>query len=410
MVAAVPVKSVFQAYLKPLPSQVGFAESVREFAVRRTPARVIAFCFLAPIAVLISHRPDYDDWDIVAYVAVALRYAGMPSYQVHDAAFHIMQGFLPSGYWDLLIGHGNIDPEFRRAVTDNISDFMAQLPFYYVKPVYPLLMALFYGAGLSLPEAGMDITGAAYFGFGLLLYSWFRGWMSPLTACVVMALLMMNPYLVAMGRTIGPDMLSDLAIVFAAFLMMEHRRLALASAAILMLSVLIRPENILYAGTFLLYMGWNRSIRLPWVGFLLVGTAAVYLVMARLSGNYGWQTQFVYTFVSKAATPSVEHHGAWYYLGVYVRHIDRILFGRGELPIFVLVGFGTLCLKSHKAEMWADRYVHLVLICFVLAVTRMIVLPTEAARGLLPVYMLLAVAFIGACSELMSRDAVRRIV
>jgi hypothetical protein len=277
--------------------------------------------------------------------------------------------------------------------------------------VYPLLMALFYRAGVPLPEAGMDITGAAYFGFGLLLYFWFRGWMSPLMACVIMALFMLNPYLVAMGRTIGPDMLSDLAIAFAAFLMMEHRRLALIGAAVLVLSVLIRPENILYVGIFLLYMGWSGSIRLPWVAFLLVGSAVLYVVMARLSGNYGWQTQFVYTFINKAATPAVEHHGVWYYLGVYLRHIDRILFGSGELPIFVLVGFGALCLKSHKPDMWSDRYVHLVLICFVLAAARLIVLPTESVRGLLPVYMLLAVAFVGACSELISagREAGHRV-
>ena len=87
--------------------------------------------------------------------------------------------------------------------------------------------------------------------------------MPPLVACITMALITLNTYLVAMGRTIGPDMLSDLAIVLAGFLMIEHRRLALATAVILLAAVLIRPENILYAGVFLIYMagpaasGWH---------------------------------------------------------------------------------------------------------------------------------------------------------
>ena len=52
-----------------------------------------------------------------------------------------------------------------------------------------------------------------------------------------MALMMLNPYLVAVGRTISPDMLSALAIALAAFVMIEHRRLALVSAAILLLAI-----------------------------------------------------------------------------------------------------------------------------------------------------------------------------
>ena len=377
-------------------------ERIGEFANREMPANILAFCFLLFIAVLISHHPEYDDWDIFAYVGVALRYSGVQADQIHSATLHIMQQFLPPAYWDLLTGHGSVDPEFRQAVAANGNAFMAQLPFYYVKPVYPMLMALLYAEGVDLPDAGMAISAAAYFGFGLLLYLWFRRWMPPLVACITMALITLNPYLVAMGRTIGPDMLSDLAIVLAGFLMIEHRRLALASAVILLAAVLIRPENILYAGVFLIYMAWTSSLRLPWLGVFLVGTAAIYLLLTRISGNYGWQTQFVYSFVNKMATPVAEHHGVWYYVAAYMGRIDRILFGSGELPIFALVAFGTLCLKSAKSQVWADRYVHLVLIGFALAAARMIVLPTEAARGLLPVYMLLAVAFVEACSELMA--------
>ena len=377
---------------------------MQRYANQAGLANIMAFCFLSFIAVLLVRHPQYNDWDALAYVAVALRDAGMPADQIHSTTYKIMQDFLPPAYWDLLIGHGSVDPEYRQAVAANASAFSAQLPFYSVKPVYPALMAALYVAGAGMIASAMVITSAAYFGFGVLVYVWFRRWMPPMIAFATMALMMLNPYLVAAGRTIIPDMLSALAIVSAAFVMMEHRALALLSAAILLFAILIRPENIIYAGLFILYMAYRSDIRLSWATMLLVGAAAIYLIETRASGNYGWKTLFEYTFVNKSVTPAEQvHHNILFYVEAYLGRIDLILFGSSvELPIFALVTFGVLCLKSRTHSAWADPYAHLVLICIVLAFARMAILPQNLGRGLLAVYMLLTIVFAQACCELMA--------
>jgi hypothetical protein len=378
---------------------------VQQYTNQPGLANVMASCFLIFIAVLLVRHPRYDNWDAFAYVAVALRDAGMPADQIHGATFKIMQDFLPPAYWDLLTGHGSVDAEFRQAVATNASAFMEQLPFYSVKPVYPALMAASWEAGAGMIASAMAIGSAAYFGFGVLVYVWFRRWMQPVIAFAIMALMMLNPYLVAVGRTISPDMLSALAIALTAFVIIEHRRLALVSAAILLLAILIRPENIIYAGLFLVYMGYRGDIRLSWVVMLLVGVAAIYLIETQASGNYGWKTLFEYTFVNKSVAPAEEaHHNILFYVEAYLGRIDLILFGSSvELPIFALVTFGALCLKSRTPAFWTDPYVHLVLICIVLAFARIAILPQNLGRALLAVYMLLTIAFVQACCDLMAQ-------
>lgn len=377
---------------------------VHRFASRAGLANLMAFCFPAFIAVLLAHHPQYDDWDAFGYVAVALRDAGTPLGQVHRETFQVMREFLPPADWDLLTGRGDVDAEFRQALTANARTFLAQLPFYSVKPIYPMLMAILYEAGAGMTTSAMAITSAAYFGFGILVYLWFRRWMQPLIAFVTMALTILNPYLVAVGRTIIPDMLSVLTIFAGAFVMIEHRRFAAASAALLLFAVLIRPENIIYAGVFITYMGYRRDIQLTWVATLLAGSAAVYLIIDRMSGYYGWQTLFEFSFINKSMTSAAAHHDIMFYAKVYLDHMDRILFGHfGELPVFALIAFGALCLKSRKPDFRTDPYFHLVLICIVLALGRMVILPRESARGLLAVYMLVTVAFVQACCELMAQ-------
>jgi hypothetical protein len=381
---------------------------VHQFADRAGLATLMAVCFAGIITVLLAHHPQYDDWDAFAYVAVALRDAGTPLDQVHRETFQVMRAFLPPAYWDLLTGHGDVDPEFRQALTANASAFMAQLPFYSVKPIYPMLMAILYETGAGMTASAMAITSAAYFGFGLVVYFWFRCWMQPFIAFAAMALTILNPYLVSVGRAMIPDMLSVLTIFTAVFVVLEHRRFAAVSVALLLFALLIRPENIIYAGVFIIYMGYRRDIRLPWIATLLAGLAAVYLIVARTSGYYGWQTLFEFTFINKSSTFVEVHHEIAFYANVYLSRIDRILFGRfGELPVFALVAFGALCLKLGRPDYQSDRYLHLVLICIVLAPARMVILPRESVRGLLPVYMLVTVALIQACCEMVQVTAQR---
>jgi hypothetical protein len=92
----------------------------------------------------------------------------------------------------------------------------------------------------------------------------------------------------------------------------------------------------------------------------------------------------------------------------YFGRLDRIFLGGGELPVFALVGYGAVCLKlraNRAYELLQDKYVHLIVIAVVTGLARLVLLPTEAFRGLLPTYMLLIVALVNACSTSFTRQS-----
>jgi hypothetical protein len=90
------------------------------------------------------------------------------------------------------------------------------------------------------------------------------------------------------------------------------------------------------------------------------------------------------------------------YAKMYFNRLDRIIFGQDELPVFALVGFGALCLKA-RVDPIKDRYAYLVVIAGVLAVARMIILPAEAFRALLPSYIYVTIALVHACIQSQAR-------
>jgi hypothetical protein len=369
----------------------------------------------------LATRPSYA-WDMMAYMAVALHDLGMPLDQTHDAVYGYLERTLPVGKWDVLVGRPSpaaieesmaspttalADLEFRQEVARDSASFLAQLPFFSVKPLYPALLAVLHATGLDLIPSGMIISALCYIGVGLVFYFWFSEWMPAYVALGLMALLVINPYLVLMARNIGPDMLSDFALLFAVFLIMHER--PLAGVALLLIAITARPENILYAGVFICYLAVVRLLSPLKVLACLAATALLYLVLVRTSGNYGWTSLLYYTFVTKSATPGTTTPvlGTFAIINMYLGRFDRILLGQGELPIFALIGFGALCLKSglnsRYQDLLRDRYAHLLGLCAVLTVVRMAVLPVEAFRALLPCYMLLTVVLIQTCASMQRR-------
>ena len=71
---------------------------------------------------------------------------------------------------------------------------------------------------------------------------------------------------------------------------------AATAIAVFALSILVRPENIIYVFIFTAYLLF--AARLPLIKSLLaLGVAlAVYFIQTRLSHNYGWAILFNFTF------------------------------------------------------------------------------------------------------------------
>ena len=380
----------------------------------RSMAGFFAVLYLAFFAGFLAHNPSYA-WDTVAYMSVALRIEGTPDARLHDETYRILDASVPPAWADNL--KGVLTPEaiavgssttamadvgLRQDWAAHSDSFLAELPFFATKPLYPALMALGDAAGLGLITSGLIVSAIAYFLIGTLFFVWFLEWMPPFVALVTMALLVLNPWLVTLARTVGPDILSICLLLYGAYLAMIRR--SITSAAIFVASILVRPENIVYAGMFLLYLGVVRQLSVWQTGAFIAGAGLAYIGISLFGGNYGWKTLFYWVFVNREAVPGAAPPpiGTADIVRVYISRIDRILLGQGELPIFLLVGFGALCLKAKRSlyAMLQDQYMQLLILVALTAAARMLVLPTEAFRALLPCYMIVTIIFVIACAQL----------
>ena len=382
--------------------------------ITRGVASVCAVLYMAFFATFLAHQPSYA-WDTIAYMAVALHIAGTPVAQLHDDTYRILDASVPPAWADNL--KGRLTPEaiavgssttamadvgLRQDWAAHSDTFLAELPFFATKPLYPSLMALGNSFGVGLITTGLVISAIAYFLIGILFYVWLAEWMPPFVAFATMALLVLNPWLVTLARTVGPDILSICFLLFGTYIMIRGR--PMVSASIFVASILVRPENIVYAGMFLLYMGIVRQLSLWQTVVFLLAAGVAYAGISLFGGNYGWKTLFYWVFVNRDAVPGAAPPpiGLADIVRVYVGRLDRILLGQGELPIFLLVGFGALCLKAKRSlyAMLRDQYMQLLVLVALTAAARMLVLPTEAFRALLPCYMIVTIIFAIACAQL----------
>lgn len=388
--------------------------------VGRTVAGTLAALYMVFLAGYLIQRPDYD-WDDFPYLAIALSYGGTAGGLLHEQAYGIMRDTVPKATMDSLTGIVTSeslaatsstttigDPVFRQEMARDSEKFLAQLPFFSVKPIYPALMAVGHLCGLDLMTSGFLVSVLAYVGIGIVLYLWFSEWMPSFVALSIMALLVINPWLVIIARRLGPDILSIFALMLGGYLAFGYddynspQKLAgrpLAASIVFLVAIAIRPENALYALLLVLYLWIGRSLTITPAAFLMVGAFVIYFGITMIFGHYGWHTLFYFSFVNKSAALSDgQPHLGWLdYMNFYLGRLDRILMGQGELPIFALVGLGGLLLKFGLKPL-RDKYVHLILLSGIIGAIRIIVLPTEAYRALLPCYMFVTIAFIEACT------------
>jgi hypothetical protein len=356
-------------------------------------------------ATYFEQRPEHN-WDMIAYIAVALVDAGEPAATVHDKTYDIVKTHIPKEHFATLTEQG----DYRKLVAADAARFQDQLPFYSVKPVYPALMSILNRLGVDLVTASVAISAAAYAGIFFLLYIWISRWLRPIVALPIMILLSLCPFFTFIARISTPDSLSVLALLLGAFFVFEMD-VPTIGAFFYILSIAIRPENIIYAVLLLLYLAAIRRISRGRFAILLAATAGLYFVLVRLSHNYGWSTLFYYTYYDD----TIDLNGfvsslSWFdYLMTYIRQVDKMIFlSTSGFSVFVLLGLGAFLLKwSQRFEpgrtLARDPYFHLILVAAVFMSARTVAFPGESTRALLSSYFLLTIAFIQSCAVLAAR-------
>ena len=283
--------------------------------------RWVAGALVLALTLLALAMPPAYNWDMLPYVALSL--PSGDDQARHKELWRLVELDVPESKQALLrgqIAEGNSDARqadtlaYRRETASNAQAFTEQLPFYAVKPMYPMAIAgltgLVDGAlgvnTLSPISASITISKFAWVAFGVSFFTLLCMRLGQATAAVAALAIMTLPAVHTLSSYSTPDALSATLIMLAFVLALRDpsRTWTVGALGVALLGVAARPDNLMLLGLLLVWFHYNGRVRL--VTAVLVGLIgfAWYVLIAKISGNYGWSVLMHHSFIDYAEYPS----------------------------------------------------------------------------------------------------------
>ena len=267
------------------------ARAAAALSQRTLLERLGAACLAAFILLVAAYswvRPDYN-WDLVAYVATALEDRVSDPVALHAETWREIEAAQPRPAQLYHLQRGN---DYNLHQWQNPVDFESQLSMYRVKVLYiAALRALEPFTGLV--DAAIMLNVLPLLAVGVLSLVWL-GRAGAMQGAILLASLLAIADLTHMSTAVTPDMLVSAVSLLAIFWLVRGRDFAPCAA--LLLSVLIRPDNLILVFALAITafaFGWRK---LP----LLLTFAASLLAcawMSKLGHHPGWWTHFYFSCV-----------------------------------------------------------------------------------------------------------------
>jgi hypothetical protein len=373
--------------------------------VQGAAARLLALALLAfAVGINLRLAKPFYNWDLVAYIAAVYAYSEDDAQAVHRKTFQELKENLPERAYREITEISR----YRTAIAENPEYLAQQIPSYSVKPAYPALMLLLKKAGINLVSASVLISKLSYLGIAAVLFLWFSAALPPVHSALTTWVIVSLPSVLDLARFSTPDALSTLLILISLALFMERRQTERA-LFLMVVSVLARPDNLLLVMLMALYAGIFQKDKRRWALGYGFGSIGLYLLLTRLSGNYGWQVLFYNTMVQRVLEPatfvSTLYPGD--YLKIYLNeaHPDRIFATR--LIYFIPLNALALLICFERAGLRDLRF-QLLMVNSLFMLAHWLVLPSQIDRYLVASYVFILVVLVKAVTELDHRAEKRR--
>ncbi len=358
----------------------------------KLPAIAIYLLIAAVVTAWGALKPSYD-WDVLGYMAAALSWEQTDKKQIHDNVYAFAQMAMPEETYRELTTQGS----YRQDMYANHAHFAQQIPFYSIRPLYVACLYLLHKLGINLAQAAAVISALSYFLMAVILLLWITKYIDGVCGVGLPLLLILSPPMLMTARLTTPDALSAAMLVTAIYVLAEKRWL-IGFGLLMLLSIFVRTDNIIYAlilFSYLVLFGKHRlALSLP--GFTLFVAAAVlsYLTINLAAGNYGWSTVFHHTLVQFINDPA--EHSFTISLPAYLKALRSglsLLVG-GSMVIFLFFGLLAYYLSARKKILVQNIYPHLTLILGLSVLLRYALFPAILDRFFVAHYMLVAVALV----------------
>lgn len=340
----------------------------------------IIFALIATGIIAINYKPAYN-WDILPYMALALSHSVNNSDSVHSEVYRLVRegqvsGQIPSGTFGNLTGR----IPYRINSYENADVFNAQLFYYRTKPLYNWFVWILYSSGFPLIHATIIPSLVATWGILLVVFIWMSAYTHRVLAFVLTILVSFLPALSELQNTSSPDALSAFVVLLSLHLLFTNKEKKWIWLS-LVLAVLCRIDNFIFAGVVFTYMYKPSPKRLPLTAIVFIAIAAVAIfIIPWLSGNsLSWFTHFKF----------LESHVQYYF---HVRNVCRAFFADVYYWIWVALGLVLLLVKYKPAQ-------HLVLIVISTVIIRLILFPSLQERFFVPYELAILVAMVMAVNK-----------
>jgi len=252
------------------------------------------------VSYLARHTPT--NWDMLAYSWLALPDSEFSAEEKFTETYRLARSKLADKDYNQLLGRlPLVDETYREKVSQDPKLFEQQLGFYRVKPAMPLAMRGLGAFGLDPLDAGKYIVLFSYFCFGLLFFMALRSLVpTPIAATAAAAYGAIILFTTSVGWQITPDALSCL-VLCGAFYVYQIKGNSAAAMGLLILSVLVRPDNAILCGVILISSTLLRIGSRKWLLIAAILLSLEYWALISSVNYYGWSAHFYVTFVERIA-------------------------------------------------------------------------------------------------------------
>jgi len=330
--------------------------------------------------------PDAN-WDMLPYLAIAEE-GSYPDPQVlHDYAYDTVKAGVSAGDYKALTDDGG---GFRSHMTENAADFHSLLGMYRIKFLYAEILSSLSHA-VSPVEAMRLVQVFSVLLFGAITLLWLRAAGALALAPVVGAVLIMADF-GETARASTPDLLCS--ALFLGGLLAYTRKREVATAILLFLAFMARPDNIVFLAIFAVLLVALRQR--AWGALAGFGASFIaYFAISHWAQHPGWWPHLWFS--------SIEQHynmvgfeppfSVAAYLKAFAASVVRAIGMNSWVGVSVLALAGWFGLE--RAGFRLDRRAGILFAALVLGVlAKFTVFPIHDTRiyfpNLLPPFLLLA--------------------
>ncbi|MBN9218306.1 MAG: hypothetical protein J0I79_10155 [Mesorhizobium sp.] len=261
-------------------TEAGLAWGEGTYARLAAPIGAAAFALYILVTAFTAWVMPDANWDMLPYLAIAEEGSHPDPQALHDYAYSTVKAGVSAGDYKVLTDDGG---GFRSHMADNAADFHSLLGMYRIKFLYAEILSTL-STVMSPVEAMRLVQVFSVLLFGALTLLWLRSQKALALAPVAGAVLIMADF-GDMARASTPDLLTS-ALLLGGLLAYVRGREA-ATAILLFLAFMVRPDNIVFLAVFavLLVVFWQKA----WGA--LAGFAAslvAYFAISHWAHHPGW--------------------------------------------------------------------------------------------------------------------------